>query len=399
MRTLLVLGASEGQLPVYREARRLGLRTIGVDRNPAAIAASEADEFLCVSTRDAEAVRRAVGRRPIAGVTSPASDASAFAVRSLSLAYGTPFCASEAAAHASVDKAAFRRVIDALKLPRYGWVAGADVGDLCARARALRFPVAVKPGHSSGSKGITVVSDFSGVADAVALAREFGGREVIIEEFIDGRHYSAECLIADHRPVFMAVIERTITAPPHAITLEQLMPAALGDDTVARLHDAVARICGALDLERGPLNLDLVISPSGAVHMVEMGARAGGNGISRLVRMTYGVNLSEAAIRVAVGEPIDVQARPQRAGLLRILEAPGHGVVTAIRGVDAVGAMPETVELELFADIGTPVHPYTAAGHKIGYLAMAGATAVEARAALDRALAVLQIEIARSAHP
>ncbi|MFN2468238.1 MAG: ATP-grasp domain-containing protein [Gaiellaceae bacterium] len=394
MKTLLVLGASEGQLPVYWEARRLGLRTIGVDQNPRAVAASEADEFLCVSTRNERAVRRAVGRRPIAGVTSPASDASALSVRRLSLAYRTPFCVSEAAARASIDKAVFRRLVDRLKLPRYGWVRGTRVAELCARARTLRFPIAVKPCDSSGSKGISILSEPSQLEEAVELARGFAsGGQVIVEEFVDGVHCSAECLIADHRPAFMAVMQRTMTPPPRVVTLEQLVPAAMSEGTAARLERAVTLICAALDLDRGPLNLDFVLSRSGEVHLVELAARPGGNGISRLVERTYGVNLAEAAVRVAVGDAVEIEPRPHGVGLLRILEAPHDGVVAAIRGADEVAAMPETADFELFVEVGSPVLAYTEAAHKVGYLAVTAATAADARAALDRALAVLHLDI------
>jgi biotin carboxylase len=395
MRTLLVLGASEGQLPVIREARHLGLHTIAVDQNPHAVAAGNADEFVCVSTRDASAIRRAIGRRPIAGVISPASDASAMAVRSLSVAYGTPFCPSREAALASLDKAFFRRCVDQLALPRYGWLVGSDPAAVSSQARSLGLPIVVKPCRASGSKGITIVDDLAQLDDAVKLAQKFGfGDEVIVEEFLDGTHHSAECFIEDHRPVFTAVIQRTITAPPHAITTEQLVPAGLGDATAAALDDGVARICAGLDLHRGPLNLDFVVTPNGDVRFVEMAARLGGNGISALVRHAYDVDLTAAAVRLAVGDAVELRPRPVRAAVLRILQADCEGMVAAIHGAEAVAALANTMELELFVGVGTPVHPYSEAAQKIGYLAVAGTDADDARAALQHALALLKVEVA-----
>ena len=395
MRTLLVLGAGEDQLPTYREARRLGLRTIGVDHNPAAVAASEADEFLRVSTRDPRIVRQALGRRSIAGVTSPASDASALSVRTLALAFGTPFCVSWEATRASVDKTVFRRLVEDLDLPGCVWVAGAPGPELCARARELRLPLAVKPTDSSGSKGISIVEDPGHLVSAIAVAARFAyGGEVIVEEFIRGVHMSAECLIADHRPSFMAIVERRITPPPHAITVEQIMPAAISDGKAAELETAVARICSALDLGRGPLNLDFVISPSGHLQLIEMAARPGGNGIPRLVGQLYGVNLPAAAIKIALGEPFEVQPRLGGVGLLRILQAPRPGIVTALSGIDVIRAMPEVLGVELFVAVGSTVSPYTEAGNKIGYLTVVGPTADDARAALERALGLLRLEIA-----
>jgi biotin carboxylase len=395
MRTLLVLGASEGQLPVIRQARHLGLRTIAVDHNPSAVAAAEVDDFVCVSTRDASAIRRAVGHRPIAGVISPASDASALAVRSLSGAYGTPFRPSRRAALASVDKAFFRRVVDRLHLATYGWVAGSDPAHLSARARSMGLPVVVKPCRSSGSKGITIVDDIDKLDEAVKVAQKFGlGEEVIVEELVDGTHYSAECFIENHRPVFTAVIQRTITPAPQAITVEQLVPAALTGATSVALGAGLARICVALELHRGPLNVDFVVTPADEVQFVEVAARLGGNGISPLVRHAYDVDLTAAAVRLAVGDKVELRPRPGRAVVLRILQAADHGIVAAIHGADEVAAMAQTLELELCADVGTPVHPYSEAAYKIGYLAVAGDDAAGARAALDRALALLKVEVA-----
>lgn len=394
MRTLLVLGASEGQLPVVRQARKLGLHVIAVDQNPGAVAATEADEFVCVSTRDISAIRRAVGNRAIAGVISPASDASVMAVRSLSEAYSTPFCPSRRAALASLDKAFFRRVVDRLDLPRYQWVSGSDPALVTSQARSMDLPLVVKPSQSSGSKGITIVDDMAQLDDAVKLAQKFGfGDEVIVEQFIDGTHYSAECFIQDHRPVFSAVIQRTITSPPQAITVEQLVPADLGDAS-ASIEDGIVRICAALDLDRGPLNLDFVVTPTGEIQFVEVAARLGGNGISLLVRHAYDIDLTAAAVRVAVGDGVELRARPRRAVILRILQADTEGVVAAIRGADAVSVLPKTVAVELFVAVGTPVHPYTEAGHKIGYLAVSGGDARDARAALDCALSILDVEVA-----
>jgi biotin carboxylase len=399
MKTLLVLGASEGQLPAYRAARHLGLRTIGVDQNPAAVAAGAADKFYCVSTRDVTGIRRAIGRSPVHGVISPASDASALAVRALCRAYRTPFCVSRRATLASLDKAFFRSIVDHLALPRYGWVAGTRIEDVCTRALTLTFPVVVKPCQSSGSKGLSIVTDSDGVADAANLAQKFGfGDGVIVEELVDGVHYSAECFIADHRPVFTALIQRTLTARPRLITLEQLAFGRADPAITETVQQAVSRICSVLDLKGGPLNLDFLISQSGDLHLIEMAARLGGNGISRLVQHSSGVRVADAAVQMAVGEKPDIRSQIPRLVLVRILEAPVDGTIAAIHGARTVAALPQTVELELFVGVGTAVHPYNEAGHKIGYLAVTGDSEHDARRALREALSILHFDITLEAN-
>jgi cysteine synthase A len=125
-----------------------------------------------------------------------------------------------------------------------------------------------------------------------------------------------------------------------------------------------------------------------------MAARLGGNGISALVRHAYDVDLTAAAVRLAVGDAVELRPRPVRAAVLRILQADCEGMVAAIHGAEAVAALANTMELELFVGVGTPVHPYSEAAQKIGYLAVAGTDADDARAALQHALALLKVEVA-----
>src|ERR671937_365095 len=87
-RSVLVLGAGTDQLPVYAEARRRGLRVIGVDRRRDAPAAALCDEFHAVSTRDTEAVDQVLAGRGVDGVVAVASDASLATQYVLTRRYG-----------------------------------------------------------------------------------------------------------------------------------------------------------------------------------------------------------------------------------------------------------------------------------------------------------------------
>src|SRR3989344_410896 len=49
---LIVLGAGPHQIPIYKTATQLGLKTLAVDYNPNAVAIQYADEFLCASVNN-----------------------------------------------------------------------------------------------------------------------------------------------------------------------------------------------------------------------------------------------------------------------------------------------------------------------------------------------------------
>jgi len=135
---------------------------------------------------------------------------------------------------------------------------------------------------------------------------------------------------------------------------------------------------------------------------VELGARLGGNGLGRLIARTLGVNLVEPAIRLAVGERVRLRQtrRPRhRAGIVYALHAPHRGTLASVDGARAVRRIPEVLELELHATVGSTVHAYDQAADKLGYLTLVGDSPAQVRSALTRALATLRLEVTQGAEP
>jgi biotin carboxylase len=386
LRDLIVLGGGEDQIPAYREGRRLGYRVIGVDQRPDCLGAAEADQFLCMTSRDPEGIARALGPLDVAAVISPASDAAQESVAELSRIYRTAHQPAPDAVRCSVDKGFFRSVVDRLGLPGYRYLQhDASAADELADAVAgLHLPVIVKPADSSGSKGITVVEDAGELPAAIehAVKHSFS-RQVIVEELLVGRHCAVESFFVDGHLAFMAVTDRTITGPPAMISVSHVVPADLDPGVEAGLRAAITAICAEVGHTWGPVNFDFVLTAAGEICFIEMGARLGGNGMPLMVRHAFGLNTVEAAIRLALGEPLEIATAYQRTAALWILTAEDEGVLSAVEGLDRLREMPEVVEVQVFKEVGDRVHAYTQAGHKLGYLVLVA----DSRAHLERALA------------
>ncbi|KUL34516.1 ATP-grasp domain-containing protein [Actinoplanes awajinensis] len=394
-RNLIILGGSEDQVPAYLEGRRLGYRVIGIDQKPDALGAELADEFLCLTTREPEAIAKRLGDIDVAAVISPASDAAQASVAALSKHYGTAFQPSPAAVRASEDKNYFHSVVEKLSFPRYRSLKGDDPDALIAAAAGMTYPLVVKPTDSSGSKGLSCVPEPAQLRAAIGTARKNSfASEVLIEELVDGRHYSLECFAQNGRPAFTVVTERIITPLPHMISVSHVTPAALGCSIQGRLLDMITAIFGELGHRSGPVNFDFVLTPAGDVHFIEMGARLGGNGMPLLASHAFGVNTVEAAIRLAAGEALDLGTHPRpRFVMLRILTAETDGTLVSVAGVSTVRALTEVTELRLFKAPGSRVNRYTQAAHKLGYLILAADSREALSQALDTSLATLHFEI------
>jgi biotin carboxylase len=383
MKSLIVLGAADGSMSMYRTARELGYHTIAVDMRADAPGVRLADEHLQISTRDSTQILAALaGRDDVAGVLAPATDVALPTQKRLADLLGLPCGLSDRAIRASVDKRFFRTLCDELAMPSYSWAEGDDPGELFRLARDFLFPIVVKPADAQSGRGVTRCSDPSIAHFAIQEAfRHSPGGQVLIEEEVPGLHCGCECIVDDGRVAFVALTERLLTDPPLAITTGHMLPAQLPAGVHERVVSIVDALCESLGYERGPLNIDLVIDPAGVPYLIEMGARTGGDPLGDLVRSCHGVDPILASIKVALGESIRLEPREPAPVMVQLLNADRPGELIGITGLSEARAIPEVQEVVLLADPGDWVRPGANLASKLGYALLASA----APAALPRA--------------
>nr|WP_233712101.1 ATP-grasp domain-containing protein [Kribbella turkmenica] len=363
-------------------------------QHSAAPAVAHADEFVQVSTRDAEKVAAALaGRDDMAGVLGPASDLALPSQRWLARHWKLPGAASELAVRSSNDKSMFREICGQLGFPHYASVAGSTVPELCEAARALRFPTLVKPVDSTGSRGVVLCLRPDSLTQATPRALEHSpSRRVTVEEYVEGMPLTVEALVDNRQVVLYAVSARVLTPSPYFITERLTLPADLPSDVDRRLGEMLRRLCEELDYASGPLNLDLVLS-DGDLYLIEMEARTGGNGIAELVETAYGVDLLTATISLAVGDVAAVNPHEPRQVILSVVTAETPGRLRAIHGLGELAALPGFVSMRMFVEPGDLVEPYTQAAHKIGYYVLSGDTPAAVQASARTAQRLVQVEL------
>ncbi|GGO66994.1 ATP-grasp domain-containing protein [Nonomuraea cavernae] len=396
MTSLLILGAADGALSTYRVAAEMGYRTIAVDQSATAPGVALADEYLPVSTRDAGAILAALGgRTDVAGVVAPSSDVAVPALRELAVALGLPSRLSEEAARASLDKWVVRGILDELGVSSYPWIMGDDPAELAARARALRFPVFVKPADAQSGRGVTRCVSPGAVLSAAMAARDrsYSGM-IMVEEEIPGVLYNCECVVDDGRVVFMAVSRQTVSPPPLVLTLRRDMPVALPPDVEDTVRSVVDKVCARLDYRRGPLNLDLIVTPDGEPYLIELGLRTGGNGTDDLVRLCHGVDPVRAAVQAATGLPIELDPHPPRPVRWQVITAERAGTLVSVSGEERVRAVPEVAELVVLARPGRRVRPYQDVSDRLGWFVVRAATTAALDASADLVAGTMRFEVA-----
>lgn len=289
-------------------------------------------------------------------------------------ALGLPGLSPEAA-YGARDKARMRELLRAAgcNVPRFVKLAAAAQ---LAHCSSLRFPVVVKPTSGLGSTGVTLARNEAELRDAVAkvnaineetlarYARWADGHfaAVVVEEFIDGPEYVAECFSRDGQPHVLAVGYKGNPRGPYFEETVYLSPPDLPAQVMTAIADEARRGMRALGLADGPGHCEMRLGADGKPYILELGARIGGSGISHfIVESSTGIDFAGLQYDFALDRPatpLPDAPHAQAAASNWIIPLGGSGTLVDIEGLDEVARHPDFRRLLRFAALGARMRPY-----------------------------------------
>ena len=338
MKKLLVIGAGFLQTFVIKKAKEMGYTVITVDANPNAEGFAYADKYAIINIVDEQACLEYAKAEQIDGVLTAATDygvlTASYIAQEMNL-LGLKYSVAKMIKNKyQTRKCLFENNVDDTE-QAYEVSENTNITELQAK---LRYPVMVKPCDGSGSRGASRVdsADEFKIACELAMKASITGR-AIVETFIVGREYGAETLVIDGVPHVFAIMQKWMTEPPYYAELGHAIPNDLCAETEQKARRCVENAIKALGVNCGSVNMDMLITPQGNVHIIDIGARMGGNLIgSHIIKAGTGIDYMAAMICNAVGDPVDLTSKDKKAVATRLL-AFNDGVITT---------MPDIKELE-----------------------------------------------------
>jgi biotin carboxylase len=387
-RHLLIVGASAGQLPAILVAQRLGLRTVVVDRDPAAVGMPLADHPHAIDLLDVDAVCDLARHYGVSGALTIQSDIGVPTVGAVVDALKLRGAGRAVAAICS-HKVHMRRALAAAEVPQPRFRVAGNVDEALESAADVGFPCVIKAPASSGSRGVVRASTPGEVPAAFAAAREVAGAvPVLVEEFVEGVEVGAQCMSVGGECRMVVIHDDELSPPPFMIPVAHAYPSAQPAAVRTRTEAVIRSAVEALGIGDGPSNVDVIIDRSGVPRIIEIGARMGATCLPELTTYHTGVDWVETAVRIATGETPSLPAQHlNRACAAFILEAPMDGILRAA-SPPAWSSMPEHVlEWEVTAKVGQRVSRLRKGTDRIGKVIVSGLSGEDA---LDRARAMRQ---------
>jgi biotin carboxylase len=267
--------------------------------------------------------------------------------------------------------------------------------DIDSLLEKLSFPVMVKPCDGSGSRGVSRVDKASQFADACkkAMASSITHRAEV-ERFIEGREYGAEGFVVNGEVHVFGIMRKWMTEPPYFAELGHALPTDLSSEVEERAKQCVESAIKTLGINFGAVNMDLLITADDKVHIIDIGARMGGNMIGPCV-IPYGTGIDYVAnmIRHAVGDKVDFTANGYSTVATRLL-AFGDGVVKQLPDFKKM-EKDYGVEIYHHLEVGQTISEYHTNLDGCGYIIAKADNIETAIARADKVLNLIEKEIFR----
>lgn len=393
MKRLLVVGAGFLQDFVIRKAVSMGYETLTVDADPNAVGFLHAHEHKVIDIVDEIACLEYARKKQIDGVITAATDYGVLTASFIAGELGLPGLKYEAA-QLIKNKYRVRKCLYEHQVDDTEQAYEVDKStDIEALAQKLFYPVMVKPCDGSGSRGASRVD----IADKLAEACTFAMKGSIthraeIESFITGQEYGAESIVVNGQIHVLAIMKKWMTKPPYYAELGHAIPSGLPTQVENKAKECVRNAISSLGINFGSVNMDMLITKDGKISIVDIGARMGGNMIGPcIVPYGTGIDYVGAMIQNAVGDPVDLSAKPHEAVATKIL-AFDDGIIKALPDFNDIE---ERYQVEIYHHMteGMRVNRYRTNLDGLGYVVARGATAENAENRAAKALKEIRLAV------
>jgi carbamoyl-phosphate synthase large subunit len=325
MAKLIILGAGIMQAPIIRRAKELGHYIITIDRDKNAYGNIFSDCPLEIDTNDYTSIIEVAIKEKIDGILT-SSDLPVRVVASVCEKLKLPGL-SKNSAFLCTNKYLMREHLcdNGFLVPKFRHIK--NVTDVDA---VNFFPAILKPLDSSGSRGVTRVNSMDDLINLLPYSLSFSRcGEALVEEFIDGPEYSVETLSQGGRTNIIAITEKTIKGQDDNYFVEDrhIIPANITEATNESISKTVTKFIETLKLGDSPTHTELKVNSKG-IYIIESGARLGGDFIaSDLVPLATGIDMLGNAIRIALGEPIDITCKKNKHSGIQFINAENYYVI------------------------------------------------------------------------
>lgn len=391
-RRVMIIGASEFQMPGIVKAKAMGAYVVATDRREDAPGMRVADAGVYVGSDETERLLEVAREYQVDAVMTTTSDLAVPGVAAVCEALGLPGPTREAA-RMGRDKGYMRERLREMGLPSPRFRTVESFKAFAAAAGEMGFPFILKPVDGASSRGVKKVLEETDLKEAYEESLSWSEQSrLLLEDFMEGKEVSVEALTCGNRTRVVTITDKLITPPPYTVELGHTQPSELPEETQQTIRKLVEDALNALKIGSCATHAELIVTKDGP-KFCEINMRLGGDYITQdLAPLSTGVDMFAETVKIACG--IEPSATPviSRGAVIRYF-APPAGRLVKIEGVDEAGKIPGVERIEMSVREGDRIKPVHYSGDRAGYVIASGANREEAVRAAEEAMAAIRFTV------
>ncbi|BBH54201.1 ATP-grasp domain-containing protein [Fluviispira sanaruensis] len=219
-----------------------------------------------------------------------------------------------------------------LPIPRFALFHSLD--ELREKAKIIGYPLVIKPKDFGGSGGVVKVENEGQLISAFDHCEKILNQyanvfyvslgEYVVEEYIHARdEISVEVFAQRNKQTVLAVTDKYLSSEPWFSEIGHVVPSIYSASK--KIHEISCAAVQALGIDKGVCHVEMRITQSGEIKLMEIGARPAGDAILDLIERTYGFNPYEFHIAAWQGLSIDeckISNKEKGTSAIAFLKAP-----------------------------------------------------------------------------
>ena len=361
-KSVLIFGAGINQLELIREAKSLGVISVVIDPQPDPPGRQEAEFFYRVGGEDYDATRAVAVKHGVSGMVTGQTEKPLRMMARLAEELGLIFHSPEVTERC-LDKWLMKSAFRSHRIPCADGILIRHRDQLNEDLSGFSYPVIMKPVDSFSSRGVVRIDSQEELKTFFEESRNYSTHgDVIIEEFLAGKEYSAEAVTYRGKTFVVQITEKFITPYPHTVETGHLQPADLSESVKAEMISLVQKAIASLGIDNSASHTEVMVTAEGP-KVIEVGARLGGDFISSyLTKASTGVSMDRAAVQVALGGEPDLKPSRKDYAMIRYIELPVGRKVTGVQQIDDIRQLPGVEFAWVFVRPGDTVLRLTHSG-------------------------------------
>jgi carbamoyl-phosphate synthase large subunit len=299
---LMVLGAGQCQVPIIQQAQKMGFAVIAVSIGGNYPGLSIADKFYEIDVRAQEKILEVAAHEKIDGILTDQTDIPVPSVAYVAEKLGLPGIGSDCA-QCFTNKYRMRQYCDQLGIPVPRHVQADSWRQALQLITDFCFPLVLKPVDSQGSRGVVRVGNGDELRKVFDHVIGYSvARQVIVEEFIQGREVVVEGFKVDGKFLNLVIGDRRYFDLPNMfIPRQTLFPSTVKPELQQKILKLNERLIKGFDPRFGITHSEyLVNEETGDIRLVETAIRGGGVFISSdLIPLASNVDANQKLIKLA----------------------------------------------------------------------------------------------------